>query len=367
MTGATVAELRAVANDRRTVRTITAADVRPEHVRWVWDGRIPSGAVSLLVGSPGLGKSQLTNRLAAEITRGTLPGDLHGEPRSVVLATAEDMLAPVVVPRLMAAGADLSRVHFVEVEESGAPDLLTFPRDIQALAEATASHNPALIVVDPLVAYLDGKLDAHRDQDVRRAVAPLAQLAEDSGAAVAPTMHLNKGLSKDALTRTSGSIGFGAAARSVLLLGRDPSAEGGGPRRVLVHAKCNVGPEQRTLACRVEGRELPGEPEVGEISTSCVVLGEECDVTASDVLGATNEPKDDSALAEAMEFLEAELTASEFPVATKEIKKRARENGISEASLKRARKELGVVSKPTGYSQRTGRWQLHWTKDRRDA
>ncbi len=93
---------------------VTAASVKPELVRWADAQRIPLGMLSLLVGQGGLGKSLLVDRLAAGWSRGTVPGDLYGTPVDVAIASAEDHRQAVIVPRLMAAGADLSRVHFIE-------------------------------------------------------------------------------------------------------------------------------------------------------------------------------------------------------------------------------------------------------------
>ena len=99
-----------------------------------------------------------------------------------------------------------------------------------------------LIILDPVVGHLSGNIDSHKDHSVRRALAPLARLAEDTGAAILGIGHLNKSPSTDVLTRIGGSVAFGAAARSVLLLGEDPKAPEGSPERLLVHAKSNLGP-----------------------------------------------------------------------------------------------------------------------------
>ena len=99
-----------------------------------------------------------------------------------------------------------------------------------------------LIVLDPVVEHLSGNIDSHKDHSVRRALAPLARLAENTGAAILGIGHLNKSSSTDVLTRVGGSVAFGAAARSVLLLGEDHEAVEGSPERLLIHAKSNLGP-----------------------------------------------------------------------------------------------------------------------------
>jgi RecA-family ATPase len=168
---------------------------------WLWPGRIPLGTLTLLDGDPGLGKSLLALDLVARVTRGAaMPdGDAGGPEGAVdgagggaegaveggaVLLSAEDDLAATVRPRLRAAGADLQRVLAVqtvltydtatgqEVERGFA-----LPGDSPLLEAAIGEVEAKLVVIDPLMAYLDGRVNSWRDQDVRAALAPLARLA----------------------------------------------------------------------------------------------------------------------------------------------------------------------------------------------
>ena len=74
---------------RKVVVTL-ASQIKPRPVRWLWPGRIPAGALTLLAGREGIGKSLVTVSLAAQLTRGTLPGARHGKPSRVMFATSED-------------------------------------------------------------------------------------------------------------------------------------------------------------------------------------------------------------------------------------------------------------------------------------
>ena len=162
---------------RRLVLTDLAA-VRPQPVRWLWQDRIPLGVPSLLGGKPKLGKSTLAYDLAAKVTTGTLDGDLAGEPSNVLVVTFEDLVAETVVPRLMAAGADVTKVRTIEVEHDGEHDLVSLPDDVSGIEAAALEHGVRLLIVDPLMAALTGGTDSHRDSQVRRVLAPLAKLAE---------------------------------------------------------------------------------------------------------------------------------------------------------------------------------------------
>lgn len=292
----TLADLPRLADDvdgtRDGVHLVPADRITPEAVRWAWVGRIPLGAVTLLVGDPGLGKSTLTIEIAARLSQGQLDGDLKGEPAVVALATAEDALAHVVRPRLDAAGADLARVHLVTVCRDGVTGGLVLPEDVDDLADRLRAVGARMLVVDPLVAHLPGAIDAHKDQHVRQALAPLGRLAERLGLAVVCVVHLNKGHDAAVIARVSGSVGFVAAARSVLLLGSDPD-DREGSTRVVLHGKSNLSPLAPALRVRVEGRTIV----VGDrhVETSAIAwCGEARGVSVADVLrtgrpGAGNE------------------------------------------------------------------------------
>lgn len=348
---------RTSAGEPRALTFTSAADIRPERTRWLRDGRVPLGAVTLLVGKGGFGKTTMLVEDAARLTRGELPGDLFGEPRTVLFATAEDAISSTLVPRLIAAEADLERVEFVGVRERGADGLLTLPDDVDAIARGAVEHAAVLIVLDPLVAFLSGKLDSHRDQAVRRVLAPLAQLAATQTLAVIGIVHLNKGQFTDLLDKVGGSVGFGAAPRSVLAFGSDPADPEGaeGRQRVLVHAKCNVGPKQPALAYRIESRWIHGDD--GErIETSRAVLLGDSTATAEDLL-STQTAEERSARDEAEEFLRVELAHG--PRAFKDLAAAATSEGIAEKTLRRAKDALGVVSTKERGGQHGGwQWRL---------
>jgi len=137
--------------------------------------------VTVLAGVGGLGKSQWTALLAAE------------NPGITLIATAEDSPSTTVEPRLAAVQADRARVAFVSIQsDDGLDDGITIPDDIETLGELVGEHGANLLIVDPLVAHLPGEIDSHKDQSVRRALAPLYRLAEARGCAVVAVMHLNK-------------------------------------------------------------------------------------------------------------------------------------------------------------------------------
>lgn len=314
------------AAERKGVWSVPAAEIAPVTVEWLWPKRIPRSTLTLLAGDPGLGKSLLTIDLAARLSRGEF-----GKPGVALIATAEDLPAATVVPRLTAAGAELSRVRIV----SG---LERLPRDVAALTRDVQQAGASLVVVDPLMAFLaPGDVDAYKDQSIRVALAQLQQMAELSGAAVVLVAHLNKGLEVDPLRRIAGSVGLQGAPRSILLLARDPGdAEGErGSQRVLAHVKSSLGEQEPSLGYTIESLTLSSG-----IETARIVVRGPCSYGAGDLLTAPQEPG--SAIAEATQLLRVEL--AEEPKAARLLFAAADEVGVSRETLKRAKQRLGVKS-----------------------
>jgi len=321
------------------LRVTKASNVTPANTRWVWQGWIPLGMLSLLLGLPGRGKTTLAEQLAADVTLGELAGGLYGKPADVLFVSYEDALAETLVPRLMAAEANLERVHFVGCKDAnGVLDLTRHLLDVERLAVDLEAR---LIVIDPLVAGLPrDSVNSHRDQDVRSVLAPLAALAARCELAVLATMHFSKAATS-ALIGAGGSIGFVGAARSILVFGVDPDDERGaeGPKRVLAHAKCNVGRLQKS-------RELALTEHVidpfgaSPIYTSRVEIGEQCNVSADDLVQDWDRKM--SPRVEAQRFLRGLL--ADGPHRAKEVIELAERADIAIKTLYRAKDDLKVDS-----------------------
>ena len=297
--------------------TVRAADVKPESIEWLWENYVPKGMVTVVGGFPGVGKSTINYDLAARVSR---QGDV------VLVLTAEDHLAAVVRPRLEAAGADLNLVRIVTIP-------ITLPEDVGRLVELVREFEAALVLVDPLVAFIGDGVNTHRDHHVRRVLAPLADMAEETKVAVLVVIHTNKGAGTEPLMRISGSIGFTGAARSVLLAADDPQDEG---RRILAVVKSNLAEMPAPLAYRLTGVVLDGG-----ISTSRVEwLGEAPEVDVRELL-AQRDPEERGAAEDAAEFLQA-AGLLDTPRPAKDIEREAKAQGHAERTVRRARQRLGI-------------------------
>jgi putative DNA primase/helicase len=329
---------------------VRLSDVHPELVRWLWPGRIALGKLTLLAGDPGLGKSFVTLDLAARVSSGIAWPDLPLLPNpagDVVLLSAEDDLADTIRPRLDAAKADANRVVAIQavrrvlITGQTQENYFDLTQDLPAL-EAAIGQQPdcRLVVIDPLTAYL-GQTDSHKNAEVRAVLARLFELAARHKVAVLAVTHLNKANTLPAIYRAMGSLAFVAAARAVWAVVRDEQDQTG-RRRLFLPVKSNLSPDETGLAYALE-----------PVGQTARVAWESGDVTmrADDALGGGRKAvvRDD-----ATEFVIATLKANGGDMLSDDLSTAAEAEGVSERTLRRAKKAVTESYKEKG---RGGRWR----------
>jgi AAA domain len=320
---------------------VCVADIAAEPIRWLWPGRLPLGKLAVLDGDPGVGKSTITLTIAAKVSTGSpFPDGSRPEPADVVLLSAEDEIGDTIRPRLEAAGANLERCWVLpDVRPEGEPPRPPeLPLDLDQLEGYVKDRGAALVVIDPLMAFLSGQVDAHRDQDVRRALASMAAMAARTGAAVLIVRHLNKTSGGNPLYRGGGSIGIVGAARAGLLAAPDPDDE---HRRILAVTKSNLAAMPEALAYRLAPDEQYG--------VARVVWEGATTHTAADLLRVR--PREDDGEAPAREEAETVLREilADGPVPARRVKQLARDAGVAERTLDRARLALGATTRREGF------------------
>jgi len=196
------------------------------------------------------------------------------------------------------------------------------------------------------MAFLGGSTNSFRDQDVRRALAPLAGLAERLGSAEVIVRHLNKNSSeRNALYRGGASIAFIGAARSGLLVARNPDDESG-ESRILASTKANLGRLPRSLGYSIQ-------PHGDSI---CVSWTGESSHRADDLLAMPDSQEELTLVEEAASFLKSILEDGALE-ANKAIAK-AKAAGFTEKTIQRARRTAGVKPYRRGFGAGSN-WMLH--------
>jgi len=339
---------------RRKVRFTTGSNIEIARARWLWDGRIAVGTFTLLAGREGLGKSTVAYWVAARVTRGELPGEFAGEPRAVLICASEDAYSEVIIPRLIAAGARLDLVYRVDVITGESVGELSLPGDLLAIGEAAVRYRAALLLLDPLISRL-GRADTHKDGETRQALEPLSAMAGATGMAVLGLIHHNKSSAADVLTQVMGSRAFTAVARSVHTVVEDPDDESG-LRRLFGTVKNNLGPAGLpTLSFTIAEVTVGHDPHDGlPVPGSKVVWGPDSDVSVGEAFRLTREGGGGpTQTAEAQRVIRDLLDHHGGCITSKQAKAAGRQEGISEATMKRAAAKLRLVVESSGYPRTT--------------
>lgn len=317
--------------------------IQPQKVEWLWPGYLPRGKVVMLDGDPGLGKSTLLCDIAARLSSGReLPGGKQHEPMGVLLMMGEDGTGDTTVPRLMAAGAVLSRIAIREnySNDQGQEEPPAFPNDLHRLQADIEMAEARLVVIDPIMSYLAEDINANSDQQVRRALMPLKDLAEATGATIVLVRHLNKMAGGNSLYRGGGSIGFVGVARVALIMAKHPEDES---RRVLAVNKTNLMALPPALAFSLEDSGQGAALVSWEGTTSH---------TAESLVGRDRDDDRSSALDEALTFLQDLL--ADGPVLSTAVQKAARDAGLAWDTVRRAQRKLKIV--PEKAKTQDGKW-----------
>jgi len=259
----------AAARPLEQVKVARGDTLIPEEIAWLWPGWIPQGELTIFAGPPGLGKSTLTQDLAARVTNGTTwpdgaPGDGPGD---VILLNAEDHPTKVLAPRLIAAGADMSRIYLIQGYSDSEGKMVSLSLDNVHPLEMLLPQvpRPRLIIVDPVMAFVASKkTDDNRASETREMLHALLQLATKWNVALLFVAHFNKRSAgtdaRSMLERIMGSMAYGAACRSAFCLLEDKEAEledtCQSAARLVLHGKANLGKVQAGFHAEIE--EVPG-------------------------------------------------------------------------------------------------------------
>ena len=222
----------------------TGADYETKRVKWLIPGAIPAQTFTLLGGEGGTGKSTLLCNIIAGLIRGrptALEWNLENPnparpPMRVMLFSSEDDFQAITKPRLKALGCteeDLKRLYVLPNTDKRFPDI---KYNSELLFSWIKQIKPALIVFDPLQAFLPDSVDMSKRNHMRNIFQTLISHLEGD-TAVLILMHCNKNNAAYGLNKLADSKDITDIARSVFLMGYTGDKHEGDPLRYLSHEK----------------------------------------------------------------------------------------------------------------------------------
>ena len=330
-------------------------EIETEKTEWIWPGYIPAGKLTLIAGDPGMGKSTMVGDIISRISRGTyLPSGQRGVTGTSLIASAEDSAEDTIIPRLIACGANLSKVGIIREVRTDSEDTesryLSFPRDLGLLRDTIISTGCRMLIIDPLMAFLEKGTDSYKDQDMRRVLHPIEGIAQETGTAIVIVAHLTKKEDASTLYRVGGSIGFIAAARSVLAVTRLPDET-----QVLYALKCNLARRPPSMAYeikQVRKTKTADNTWLGESTINSSAIRWLGEVDFDPFSKAQIATPDTVAIQEATDFLNQLLHSGETE--TEEVYKEAKKAGVSKNYVNKVKLVMGVVQQ-----RRSGKW--YWS------
>lgn len=324
---------------------------------WAWHyqqkGRIQLGTLALLAGRPGAGKSSAARWFAARASLGELDGQWEGDPQNVAYIAAEESLKYTIVPGLIAAGANMKRIHFPAAYHDGEPTQILSALDELRLTEYMIEKNITIVIVDPLMSTVTSTTDINRNNEVRGQIVPWSRIADAINGITLGVVHLRKGTTNgDVVAAINGSSAFGEIARSIFAFAKSPESD---ELRIMSQHKNSTGAEDLALTYEIRGRQLLADDgRVADVGVFAVLGNSE--FTVEDIM-AEGMQSVSGAGAECRRWLEDYLTM-EGPTPSQAVKREANKaGGWSVSTVDRAAKKLRILSTSEGFPRRTI-WKL---------
>lgn len=339
-----------------------ASDIEPEPLEWLWRDKIPAGKITLFAGQPDCGKSLAMLDFIARVTTGKdFPDGTpnpHG-PKRVLLAATEDDLKSTLIPRLIAAEADLTKVVILrrvviktEAKQKTKKRMLQLAEDSKLL-KLTLRNNPdiAVVALDPISSYF-GNCDPNKDKEVRPVMEAIADACESSKTAFVGIIHNNKRGDADAIGKILGASSLVGVSRAVWGFARDKEKNG---EYFMSLVKGNLARKRTGMKYQIidatvviDGKNeiLPRTDWLGESEESA----DEVLQKNRDADGSGNKDKKKIEVAKALVMAQLETG----PKLLRDVYRIGEEQGIGDKTIQRANRELGIfVRKQPG-----GPWWL---------
>lgn len=280
-------------------------------------------------------------------------------PQRVLLAATEDDLKSTLIPRLIAAEADLTKVVILErvvikteAKQKTKKRMLQLAEDSKLL-KLTLRNNPdiAAVALDPISSYFGG-CDPNKDKEVRPVMEAIADACESSKTAFVGIIHNNKRGDADAIGKILGASSVVGVSRAVWGFARDREKKG---EYFMSLVKGNLARKRTGMKYQIidatvviDGKNeiLPRTDWLGESEESA----DEVLQKNRDADGSGNKDKKKIEVAKALVMAQLETG----PKLLRDVYRIGEEQGISDKTIQRANRDLGIfVRKQPG-----GPWWL---------
>jgi len=339
---------------------LRASDVVPRNPDWLWPGYLARRKISIFTGDSSLGKSQISCAFTAILTSTHEWPDKEVAPDgSVIILSAEDDPEDTIVPRLLAAGANLDRIHILKSVQSKEQKPLVFSvqSNLQIIVDKIDQvPDVCLLIVDPITAFLGGQIDSHRITEVRAALQPLKDAVETMNVAALIIAHPAKSTVLNALNYVAGSGAFTHGPRLAFMAITDPKLP---DRRLFLPYKNSLGKLPDGLGYFIESAFVGEDRHI--LSSRIVWDSAPVTMTANEALAATVENQKSGAAKKADDFLRTNMADPGEPYSAAELIEKAKMEGINERTLQRRAKERGIKKTKKEFRGKT--W---WTREARD-
>jgi hypothetical protein len=348
------------ANGHRLGHLTLAADIPMRRTYWGWAdgrfGRIPIGELTIVAGHGEAGKSTFNIELLSQVTRGDLPGHWFGVPQPVIIAASEDDWEKTIIPRLVAAGADLDIVYRFDVITSEYPDgtSISLPHDYGELESAIRREGIVWVFLDSVVGAIDIAKDVNHGQHVRAVLEPLADIARRQRCVIIGNVHFNKNTAGAAMERMSGSMEFRNVARAVIYLAMQDDGVG-----VISKQKNNLGISWPSIMYDIVEVLVDEEQ---EITAGRIRLKGETNLDAGEIINRRPLKKPSDEVAEVIEVLKDMFHGQSKWRATDAVKE-LEDAGVStnSSTIKKARERLGIHVEGVYIKGKRGADHYVWT------